>query len=118
MPVSDEKVDELLTALAKTMAMVERCTAENSDLHREMVALLKENAVLKNVNNTSALDQSFKAINKSSIKRKPERPKFNAEIDDIAWIIFQDAWNWFKKISELKDESENCLELWESPIKQ
>ena len=44
-------------------------------------------------------------------KAKPTRPKIDAEVDDLGWQIFVDAWARYKRISELEDMEETCLEL-------
>jgi hypothetical protein len=42
MPFSDEKVEEIMTAFKDMMGEMKRVQTENSHLHNEMLALMKE----------------------------------------------------------------------------
>ena len=42
-------------------------------------------------------------------KAKPTRPTIEAEVDDLGWQIFVDAWARYKRISELEDMIKDVL---------
>ena len=44
-------------------------------------------------------------------KCKPTRPRIDADIGDLEWQIFEDAWCRYKRLAELEIEDEICLEL-------
>ena len=46
-----------------------------------------------------------------TFKPKPKRLEIDAEIDDLEWQIFEDSWDRYKRIAELTDRDEVCLEL-------
>ena len=107
MPISDEKVEQILATLSDTMKEVKRVSTENSELHKEMILLLKANNQLRD----ASMNQTAQSPTKSSNKRKPDRPSVDAETDDIGWVIFKDSWQRYKRISDLVDVGEICLEL-------
>ena len=107
MPISDEKVEQILATLSDTMKEVKRVSTENSELHKEMILLLKANNQLRD----ASMNQTAQSPTKSSNKGKPDRPSVDAETDDIGWVIFKDSWQRYKRISDLVDVGEICLEL-------
>ena len=47
-------------------------------------------------------------------RMKPKRPTVKDQLDGIGWDIFLDAWTRYKKIADLNDEEEICMELREA----
>jgi len=45
---------------------------------------------------------------------KPKRPTINYQLDGIGWDIFLDAWTRYKRLAELNDGEETCMELREA----
>ena len=83
-----------------------------------MIAMLKEKAGLKEeAASSTRTDDDASVMNQSTYvknrpyKCKPTRPKIDSEVDDLGWQIFEDTWARYKKIAELVDEEESCLEL-------
>ena len=103
-----------------------RVVNENAQLHKEMITLLKgkiDTRHLEDINSDVKEDHEIaenynlnRSYNNMNVKTrpfrcKPTRPKIEAEVDDLGWQIFEDAWARYKKISELEDEGEAFLEL-------
>ena len=156
MPVSEEKIEETLKAMKEATEQMKRVQAENSkiiaenaELQKSIITLLKGKPDLKNLeemndgiaegdmgdkhsmNNPSdnmteneigvnpGMNRSFTFENgypnmsyrSRPFKAKPTRPTIETEVDDLGWQIFVDAWARYKKMSELINEEETCLEL-------
>ena len=120
MPIADEKVEEILTAFKDMMLEMKRVQAENSELHKAMISLLKEkiaappSSPTADGSNVSYSESSQPLKTQSTNRPKPTRPIINEEVDDLEWIIFQDSWNRYKTMTGLVDEATICLELREA----
>lgn len=112
-----------------------RISAENAQLQKDMTKLLKERPDTKhleelngdvrddftgrddfagnpNMDRSSMFDRYGNMnVRSRPFKAKPTRPKIEADVDDLGWQIFIDAWARYKKISVLEDVEETCLEL-------
>jgi hypothetical protein len=94
----------------------------NSDLHKEMIELLKAKSEVTASSQMSRSpgyrpdgDQSmmFDGPRKPSNRPRPTRISIEAEMDDARWGILLDKWQHYKRIAELS-EQDVCLELMES----
>lgn len=128
MPISDEKLDELLTTINSMMEGMTRQSDqvrilqdENSKLCGKMFAMLEtqqqhlETPLQRGPPVQSGLkvedEQPHSARSKAP---RPTRPIIEADVDDVEWGIFLDKWRHYKKIAELSSDREICLELRES----
>ena len=122
MPLSDEKVDQLLiTVLTESMKNMQTFQAENNKLHSDLLKMMQRQmefhesslAAKNEMKSEMDLNSDMPQIKRSN-KAKPTRPVIEPEIDDVEWGIFLDKWKIYKTIAEVEDETEICLELRES----
>lgn len=120
MVISDEKVEAILEALHKTMDQMCLVQQENSELHKELISILKSNANLngkmkaeKKTGESSSDGDNVESKSRTN-RPKPVRPIIEEGVDDFGWNIFLDKWERYKQVAELKDEREVCLELRDS----
>ena len=129
MVISDEKIEEMLSTITSMMQQMQQVTNQNSelqksnsDLHKEMIALLKAKSETIAPSQMSSNadyrpshgDQSISDGPRKSFNRpRPTRPSIEAEMDDARWGILLDKWQHYKRIAELSDQ-DVCLELMES----
>ena len=119
MPISDEKLEELLGVVRQTLDGMKNLQDENSTLQRELISLLKTQMQGGNFQGTSSSIKPEEDFNmhmprRTTEKPRPSRPIIEAEIDDVEWAIFLDKWRHYKLIAELATDREICLELRES----
>ena len=128
MVVTEDQVGALIKSLTETVEEVKRMQAENTKVYEEnsrlqhqMIEMLREKngdaglaGSLKQRNGDEAdgsiLNQSM-SVRARPFKCKPTRPKVETELSDLEWQIFVDGWNRYKRLTELADEGELCLEL-------
>ena len=143
MPISDDKLDELLEAFKIAMAEMTRVHKKNEELHIEMLKMYKMNMELQNkgpeqqhqinVQSDSTQPTDPQNISQSEVGQndnrddfsnhprnhhpnrvKPKRPTVKDELDGLEWEIFTDAWKRYKKIANLSGQEEVCMELRET----
>jgi len=117
MPISDEKVEEIMTAFKDMMLELKRVQTENSKLHSEMLNLMKEKASTPSTASKVKDEddgQDYGRTHKTHGRPKPKRPVITEEVDDLEWIIFKDSWNRYKTMTQLEETKEVCLELREA----
>ena len=143
MPISDEKLEELLETVKTAMTEMSRVYKKNEELHTEMLKMFKMNMELQKgpeqqhqINVQSDITQSTESQNEHSQSEerhndsrdelfnhsrnlhpnrvKPKRPTVKDELDGLGWEIFTDAWKRYKKIANLSEQEEICMELRET----
>ena len=106
MPFSDEKVEEIMTAFKDMMGQMSRVQAENSKLHNEMLAIMKEKSSVSfsdTGNKHEDDDQDDRRPHRTHGRPKPKRPVITEESDDLEWVIFQDSWKHYKTMTKLEE---------------
>ena len=131
MPLSDEKLEQILTVMTDSFQAFQAAQAESSKLNSDLIKMLQQQMAAQetsmSINSqmrakrememddshgfTSPMDM-MKA-KKFSNKARPKRPTVEVEIDDVEWGIFLDKWKIYKAIAELEDH-EICMELRET----
>ena len=126
MAITAEQMTSLFQTLQDTMEGMKRMQTEtsrvyeeNNRLQSEMIQLLKEKneAKTEEANMTSHGETNGSFLNQSMTTKgrpyraKPTRPKVETELSDLEWQVFMDAWNRYKRLTELVEEEELCLEL-------
>ena len=115
MPISDEKLEELLDVLKTMMVDVKNVQHENSQLNRQVLELTR--ASLGSSNIPQQLDEASAITNQGQARTsraKPNRPTIQTDMDDINWTIFIDSWNRYKKLANIGTTEDVCLELREA----
>ena len=123
MAMTSEQMNTLFKSLQDTMEEMKRMQAENSKIYEEnnrlqneMIHMLRERkeaeteARSHEEANGSFLNQSM-AVKGRPYRCKPTRPKVETELSDLEWQVFVDAWGRYKRLTELVDAEELCLEL-------
>jgi len=118
MPISDEKVEEIMVAFKDMMLEMKRVQTENSKLHSEMLNMMKEKTATSSTTASSTAsnvkEEDVGRTQKTHGRPKPKRPVITEEVDDLEWIIFKDSWNRYKTMTSLEEDKEVCLELREA----
>ena len=115
MPISDEKLEELLDVLKTMMIDIKNVQHENSQLNRQVLELTR--ASLESPNNPQQPDEIVAASNQGltrTSRAKPNRPTIQTDMDDINWTIFIDSWNRYKKLANINNTEDVYLELREA----
>jgi len=128
MPLSDEKLEHILTVMTDSFQAFQAAQAESSKLNSDLIKMLQQQMAVQETNinaqmkakaefndshefNNYPMDRM--TAKKFSNKARPKRPTVEAEIDDVEWGIFLDKWRIYKAIAELEDH-EICMELRET----
>ena len=118
MVISDEKVESILETMRTTMEQLCDLQKENSDLHKEMMTMLKSGGGFpqhKPSGDFSAKQEDDGEKRKRFNRPKPIRPIIEEGVDDFGWNLFIDKWERYKLTIGLEnDEQETCSELRES----
>ena len=118
MVISDEKIDAILETMRTTMEQFCIVQKENSDLNKELIAMLKQGGRFPP---ESPGGPSVKQEDEGDYRRRiyrpkpiPIRPIIEEGVDDFGWNLFLDKWDRYKVTVGLEDERETCSELRES----
>lgn len=118
MVISDEKVESILETMRTTMEQLCNIQKENSDLHKEMMSMIKSGGSFPQQGESGGMH--FKQEEDGERRRrfnrpKPVRPIIEEGVDDFGWNLFLDKWERYKLTIGLQDdEREACAELRES----
>ena len=126
MPLSDEKLEQILTIMTDSFQAFQAAQAESNKLNSDLIKMLQQQMTVQeasmNMNaeirvntelNDSHYPMDMMKAKKFSNKARPKRPTVEVEIDDVEWGIFLDKWRIYKAIAELEDH-EICMELRET----
>ena len=119
MVLSDETVQQVLDTMSQTLNEMRIVAKENSDLHNEILGLLREKTTSREEMPGFQKEETYEAKEgntntRKAFRPKPNRPSIEAETDELNWIIFQDNWKRFKLMAGIEEEKEVCLELRET----
>jgi hypothetical protein len=117
MPISDEKVEEMMTAFKDMMQEMKRVQTENSKLHNEMHSMREKGGSTSSEPRHKYEDDEQddnRNHKKTHGRPKPKRPVITEEVDDLEWVIFKDSWKRYKTMTKLEENEEVCLELREA----
>jgi hypothetical protein len=119
MVISDEKVEEVLTTIQKMMEQMtsvmnknNELEQKNSDLHKEMIDMLKSTArhqqwiPADDSSSSSSINEGRTAHVRNANIPKPERPTIEEVCDDFGWKLHLDKWNRFKRMCNLTEKSQ------------
>lgn len=127
MPISDEKVEELLSTMKTMMEgmnqqseQMRRMQDEHSKMTGKMFAIFEAQQHRMQQDQTphdssiNIKEEDGELPNSRSKAPRPTRPTMEADVDDVEWRIFLDKWRHYKKIAKLTSDAEICLELREA----
>jgi hypothetical protein len=114
MPLSEEKLDRLLLTLERTINELVTSNVRRDEMHGQLMHLLEENRHLKaepQSPDSIMHEGDVIATPKPRKHAKGNRPTINVGMDDMQWVIFEDAWGRYKRVEELDKNENMCLEL-------
>ena len=127
MVISDEKVEEVLTTIQKMMEQMtvvmnknNELEQKNSDLHKEMIDMLKSTArhqewiKADDSSSSGSVNEVRTPHSRNANIPKPERPTIEEGCDDFGWKLHLDKWNRFKSMCNLSEKSQILMNLRES----
>ena len=113
---------ELIAVLKETMISMQRMQADNMAIQKQMLEITKTSLQQRNIdpgassnnpNNTGAAsNDSARPSTRSRVK--PNRPRIDINTDEIGWDIFTDKFDRYKRMAELREQADICLEIRET----
>jgi len=127
--MTEEKFEKMMTAntelmgiLKETMVSMQRMQADNMAIQKQMLEMTKASLERQNTeqgansstpnNDGATFNDSGRQSTRSRVK--PSRPRIDVNTDEIGWDIFIDKFNRYKRMAELHEQSDICLELRET----
>ena len=121
-----ESNHELMGVIKETIIAMQKMQQDNMKIQQEMLnSFARQNrghegnsgqeaprTTHQGHNDGNPLDSTD--VRHRSSKAKPSRPKVESDLDEMSWEIFLDNFNRYKKMANLQDNAEICLELREA----
>jgi hypothetical protein len=107
---ADERMMKMMETVTEALCSMRNMQQDNQMMNRQILELTKEKLNMSPIPTDNVSGFQTRSVNRI----KPTRPKIEAGMDEIDWKILLDNWGRYKRISELNDEEQICLELRDS----
>ena len=112
---------EMMIVIKETIIAMQKMQQDNMTIQQEMLSGFTrqkrehERPRVSNQEQDGETSGSYSTQDvKSRSKAKPSRPTCEADLDEMSWDIFLDNFNRYKKMANLQNNEEICLELREA----